>query len=498
MIACMTQKPHTMYDDFIYKGRWWMPVAKGEPTRVNGVLSVKAGAKIRLDVDGEIGPKPKFGGVVNQAQGVIHGTIDDGTSVTLLDVLWADGHYGSAGHTRIAYIAGLCLFGAMFDGHDDVVFNEIEIQLTHLEHWAALVHPFTVEKQWNGEEQIGLTITYKYPAIIPIDLPDPKATIYFNSDVNQQESLNVSAALTHFNTIVVRPHDPTPLEKAFVLLSDLQKFFSLITGERVFVLRFGGTVTTTRLNAATGETIGEGDTQCDVFFSQVEQQVVDTMTGRMIFPLSVLRDDFQRTLLNWFASMTQLRPVYDVFFGMYRTSRMYLQSRFLHLSQAVESFHRRTIGGFYLPDDQFQPIRSQMVAAIPATVDDSLRAKLKSQIRFANEPSLHKRMTAIMNGLSAATLSVICENSGMFVSAIVDTRNYLTHLDESSVENELEGFQLALACQKLELLQTVLLLKHIGLAEAEVVDRIKQCRQFNVIPLVLEQKKTNALPSTIV
>jgi hypothetical protein len=214
----------------------------------------------------------------------------------------------------------------------------------------------------------------------------------------------------------------------------------------------------------------------------------------MIYPFFVLQDRFPETLVKWFDSMNKLRPVYEVFFSMFRSSRMYLQSQFLHLSQAVESFHRRTVGGLYLREDQYEAVKSVVIAAIPPTLDTGLRARLKSQIKYANEPSLRRRLTGILEGLSERELSMICQNSGEFIGAIVDTRNYLTHLDESSGEDILEDQQLLHAGQKLELLLTILLLKHLGLPEDEALTRIERTGKFNTMPFALNKEASGTQP----
>jgi hypothetical protein len=167
-------------------------------------------------------------------------------------------------------------------------------------------------------------------------------------------------------------------------------------------------------------------------------------------------------------------------------SGVYLQTRFLHLSQAVEGFHRATAGGKYVSEDRFKPIADTLLNAIPSDVPDDLRSKLKSQIKFGNEPSLHKRLRALMNGLSNEERAVICENTGHFIAAIVDTRNDMTHLDEQ-VEDELilQDEHLHYAANKLELLMTILLLKHLGLPGDEVLARVRESGRFDLTPFVL-------------
>ena len=95
-------------------------------------------------------------------------------------------------------------------------------------------------------------------------------------------------------------------------------------------------------------------------------------------------------------------------------------------------------------------------------------------------------MTGIVKGLSTPEVEVICNDPGEFVAAVVGTRNYLTHLDESDGDVVLDGEDLFVAIQKLELLMVMLLLKHLGLPADEVLARVQECGRFNTDPFHLE------------
>jgi hypothetical protein len=478
-----------LYDDFAYKGEWWLP--GGKRSKVKGELVVTAGESIRLDIFGDFKRRkspPHFLGV-NQNPPVIHGDTDAGP-VTLLDSLFSTGHQTHRGNARTTYQANLCLFGAWFDGRDDVRFNSLKLRFTHLEWWWA-THPFTSQYVRDGEKVTGFTMTYTYPPGVRVEVPSPKVVVGLDAELNQRESFADSAHFTHYINVRVTPDRGVGLDEAFRLLSDLQKFFILLVGEQVFVRSFEGAVTAKELVAVKPRATRKVCAPCAVFFSQLEQRPADkSRSHNMIFPANVLGDRATPVLLKWFESLENMRPVYEVFFGTFRASRMFSESRFLHLSQALESFHRRTIGGVYEPDAaKYKVIKDAMIAAIPAGIDGALRQRLKSQVHYGNEPSLRKRLTGLFKTLSEAEVRVICEDTDEFVNAVVGTRNYLTHLDESSRDIVLEGHDRFVAIQKLELLLTVLLLKHLGLPGEEVLGRIEQCGRFDTSPFRLHHER---------
>src|SRR5688572_26285282 len=84
----------TLYDDFTVKGKWWLPAEPdGEPVRVDGILTVKAGDDMLLEVFAPLTRpgKPPMDGVAQAFSGrnddlaIIHGLSDSGTAITLFN-----------------------------------------------------------------------------------------------------------------------------------------------------------------------------------------------------------------------------------------------------------------------------------------------------------------------------------------------------------------------------------------------------------------------------
>jgi len=490
----MIPTAHTFYDTFAYKGKWWLPRSR---KKIDGELIFKGGDRIRLELAGSL---EGYGQLGNPP--VIYGILDNGTIVTLLDNLWESMSSGHVGHERPNYLSNRLVFGVLADGPDDLIFHKVRLRLTYLESWA-MIHPFTSSHEGSAADLESLSVTYARPSPITIRIAEPAMTIVFRFDLNWSSRLYVSTTIDPKPVIEIEPDTPLNLERAQVLIGDLKNLFILLMGRPAFVLRIEGTVAAhvkERGKPGRGK-MGKGS--CEVLFSQIEQQPVNGIDVRLLFPLSVLRDRFHQVLQNWIESLPKLRPVYEVFFGIFRSHRVHLQSHFVHLAQAVESFQRRTIGGLYLPDEQYQAIRTAVTAAAmeaiskvatasaasaegtPEAIFHGLRDRLKNQIKYANEPSLRRRLAHVLDNLSNDVRAMICSKPSEFVSAVVNTRNYLTHLDDSSGENILENDQLLHALRKLEILILILLLGNVGITEAEVLERLRATARFELDPFEL-------------
>jgi hypothetical protein len=85
-------------------------------------------------------------------------------------------------------------------------------------------------------------------------------------------------------------------------------------------------------------------------------------------------------------------------------------------------------------------------------------------------------------GISDLERGIICENPGEFIAAVVDTRNYLTHLDEEAGRKILHEVQLYHATTRLEIIMFMLLLKQIGLDGDEILRALKSSGRFDLTP----------------
>jgi hypothetical protein len=225
-----------------------------------------------------------------------------------------------------------------------------------------------------------------------------------------------------------------------------------------------------------------------VFFNQFDlREAKELLADRMTIPYKALGEEFPQVLVNWFASLPKLRPTYDVFFATYRVSRMFSESHFLQLSQAVESFDRRINGGQYMTDAEYAAVYTAMIAAIPSNIPQGLRDKFeKGTLAHANEYSLRKRLTMLLKRLPEEERKFICEEAGEFAGPVVDTRNNLTHvLGEPKPDDQaeiLKGDQLRHASKKLELLMVILLLRNLGLSSDLIMQRVRNCQRFDLRP----------------
>src|SRR5205823_4019126 len=109
-----------------------------------------------------------------------------------------------------------------------------------------------------------------------------------------------------------------------------------------------------------------------VFFSLTgELSERSVHPAEMIFPHPRIADRFAEIADRWFALQTDLSVVVSLFFGTLYARGLPREFRFLALTQALETYHRRTHGGLYMTDAAYEPVLDALTDAIPASVEAS-------------------------------------------------------------------------------------------------------------------------------
>ena len=198
---------------------------------------------------------------------------------------------------------------------------------------------------------------------------------------------------------------------------------------------------------------------------------------KTIFPMIGFDDVEERlaTVLDqWLSPNDTLHEAIALFLDARYRPRLTVDSQFLLLAQSIEAFGRATVGGEYVSEEEFKPIRKALTEAIPPTVELGHREALKNRIRYGYQHSLRKRIETLFGTLKPLTAAIVCANQEAFVEKVVNMRHYLSHRTDELRELATDGADLYWTCEQLMLLLRLLLLKHFGLEEDMIVDRLQK------------------------
>jgi hypothetical protein len=177
----------------------------------------------------------------------------------------------------------------------------------------------------------------------------------------------------------------------------------------------------------------------------------------------------------WMNKRPQLEPFERLVYGTIRSSEMTVETEFLSLAQAIESFHRLTDDSTVLPREEFDKIRKAVALAIDECAAGPIAARFKESITFANEPSFRNRIESLLGRLPAELVQKLIGDSQQFEQSLRQTRNHLTHLGGKAGTKVVSDIgALFLLNQKLHTLLRLLVLTHLGFPAELVFDPVYQ------------------------
>lgn len=190
----------------------------------------------------------------------------------------------------------------------------------------------------------------------------------------------------------------------------------------------------------------------------------------MLFTLPEATPDISTVLKNWFAKQANLKPVFNLFFGMRYHPGMYLDVKFLAYAQAVETYDfRRRDPHELLPSEHRKRLRSILVA-VPREWRDWLKMRLAS----SNYIMLDQRIRDVLGecpDVRAKIVGATDEELDAFVTTFKQSRNYYTHYNPKLEKKAATGAALYLLVVQLQAIIEMSLLRELGFT-SDAVDAI--------------------------
>lgn len=202
---------------------------------------------------------------------------------------------------------------------------------------------------------------------------------------------------------------------------------------------------------------------------------------RIFIPIRQLeREKFEEILKAWFVDFRDKQLSVQLFCRLFYHPNEHPKADLVLYCQMLEAFHRTFYGGQYMDIDDYEPHLQKMVASIPNELESSLKARIKSSLRFGYQFSQRKRFDLLMNEIPEQFRNALTSKPGDFVSRVLDTRNFYTHSDEASLsEQVLSDEDVPLVNFALSAWFNFLLLKQLGVPEPLLLARLTQNNAFS-------------------
>ena len=141
----------------------------------------------------------------------------------------------------------------------------------------------------------------------------------------------------------------------------------------------------------------------------------------------------------------------------------YSGQRFLNAAQVLETLDRMTGDNEDLDPGVFSSVKKEILEK----VEDPEPGWLEGLLEYANEPRLRTRLKRVMKQ-NSSLFHVTSHNKETFINDVVNTRNYLVHLDSENRMKAVLDVRLVDLTDKVEVLARFTLLRHFGFSEQDL------------------------------
>jgi hypothetical protein len=446
-------------------GRFWL--AHDDEHAIPGRLTLAEGANPRLELAQPLSPGWKEVDLGNQAEGfctfveaeegpgieslVVHGALDGGTLVTLVDAFTKKRTVGG-GRERQWLEAHRALLGGHATGPDDH-YSRIRLRLRHLDGWATLPG-FSLETS---------------------DAPHARATLEFQGsdsnsvalagggrlDLEQEPEIEFSALRGgRIGRVVwLRIVDLPPMTAA-----DLDRRF--------------GTPLSSLLTLATGTgcplvavEVASGPDQpwLMLHHSGLRAPAEEERAAyRQLLPLALLGLD---RVAAWLDAVEELGPLPPVVAAAVARRGSTLETQLLELTTIAEGLHRRLFKESRRLSPEQARVAREAVGAAVGGLDQRVREVVEGEMKHLETPSFPQRLMELADSVVAAMPGVTGQTN-RWKQHVTALRNKFAHRDYDFLQTK-EIAETVTIVGSLRWLLTGLLLLQTGLSPAELAARVE-------------------------
>ncbi len=383
-------------------GLWSLPETEGSP--INGLLKYTDGSIVLTTTEHFM----NIADLEVEKYPIINGFTVNGKKVTFIDCGKPSQRINMPGLFEFNYHPSLIIIGAQYK-NGDIKVQSVDAHFFGFEKWIN-DRPFQAFQIPDTKEII---TQYKMPASYVCDLNGMK--ISTNNSCKYHLDPNESLDVKQTTTVTIEFENVMHLESAINELHNYGAFLTLCMGTRCIL---------DNINAK-----NEIDEKIEIIFNH-SFDFTPKLKPEFLIDFKDISDDYENHLKYWYSKKDELSPIIDYFIEAHNISRVInLQSNFLKMVQALESYSRRTRKETLISfEEHTNRIEKILSKHDEGDEKDWLVDVLRTPI--LNEPSCTSRISALM----AETSDVLSISKGKLKSLaykIVVTRNYFTHFNES-------------------------------------------------------------------
>jgi hypothetical protein len=468
----MAERFPNMLESFECEGFW--RTREQPDDELPGILSFDPHKGLRLKVSGKFRrqvPSSKFTLLPSRTiEPSIQGFTQDGKHITLLNCSSPGSRMNIPGYEVTSYYVELMLMSdreQSYSSLGDVEFQVVDVNFLHLEEWlgvSPIEHSYGEIKTEQGKEEVVETkFTHKLGRIIPlVDLTDSILSYHFSVHVDPIGLRSIREVHWKQNTFLeIKPFsNPKSWDWFLDKINGLQSFLAIFASEAIHpkIIKAYGEI-------LTPEDVSIPNPVTHIYYANPYQRLITDIS-----PLSILvsarnfgKEALQTVVKAWFDNVDYIKPLSELFLGLLY-NRQFSQFTLLALTQALEGYHRKRFSGYYLSDEEYEPFKAQLIAAIPPALPDPMKqSMINGAIKYSNQYSLVKRLKELLR-LFDKELQQLMRLDTDFLVKVVSTRNQYTHREPSASDSIFVGKELERANTRLGAFVMMLIFRELGVS----------------------------------
>jgi hypothetical protein len=397
-------------------GLWWLPNNPEKKLPGKLIFSQESGAELELlGVFGtERSPK------VEETK-IILGLTQEGKPVTLHDCYYLAWNIPwnlptiELGGSR--FRAKYVFEGAHFEKEADIKFNQLYGNFTDLDAWVN-INGFSIDHN-TIDGRFEFTIKYTKPAPRFMKIDDRyEVGVDFSSHGPKSSIVQADVNITQRTYLVVKTKEDLPFEDLYNVLNKFTHLIQIGIQRITYpIMVFGFT----KANIEDNKEQKLYSPEVNIYYQPVEAyaEKKSLIPQEMLFTF----DDLDEILIkNWFKVYDKFQTAIHLHRSLYYSNRLFIETRFLNIAQALESLHSILFDNQYIPMDEFKRRREVLLDTIPAELKDWTTEILAG----ANYKRFRLKILELIEKKEHIFSQCILDKE-RFVQHIRDTRNEFVH-----------------------------------------------------------------------
>jgi hypothetical protein len=308
-----------------------------------------------------------------------------------------------------------------------------------------------------------VSYTYTAPPSLRIDLPnDEKLALEYGT-----VSTKAPFEIIFNHDVALRLIFKEAVTFIYILekLDSLSAIFSLLLGEEIKLYDYS--METIKLKKGPRET-GPIDWEeySRAYFAGSDPEEKHFTTFNIHY--SEIKDEFPRILYNWMETVEpKLKPIINILLDSLKLKKEFNEADFLSVCQGVEAFHRIVLQDTKNLKAEFQTFLDKEILA--NINDENNKRWLKENLWSRYEPSAKSRLISLFIANPIFLVENFTkERAEIWTREIINSRNYLVHLDPDQKKKLVEPQKLVAYTNLLKKLLLIEILKYTGVTSVAI------------------------------